>query len=229
MCKVAVGLPTDKQYSIGAADDVEKSLPGEPIFADVKLAPGDCIEKTLLEGKNYEVREFDQLVGAKLASITCEPSLRCNGLDESRQSTIAQIVAGSTTTVTLTNQSTLGTLKLCVQNGGVPALSMFMIEVSPFSVAANPGEPTGASPTIREGQCQDVTLKEGIYTVAMSPAGPGFLVDALNCNPIDLCSGFFPTSVKAFVVAGSTTHVSFTVTFSTSRVSRERPLLRPTP
>jgi hypothetical protein len=222
MCKVTSGLPTDKQYTFDAFNEFIKNLPGEPIVATVKLASGDCVEKTLLEGKGYRVAELDELIGAKL-SITCDPALRCDGLDALHQSTNADIVAGSTTTVTFTNTTTLGILKLCVQNGGVPATSAFMIEVSPWGVFGTPGEPTSASPMVGQGQCHEVTLVEGPYVVAMSPSGPGFFVDFLTCSPTARCFDTFPSSTKADVVASSTTTVTFTMSFAESRVAPKRP------
>ena len=222
MCKLTVGLPTDKQYTIDASNDLIRNLPGEPIVATVKLASGDCIEKTLLEVKGYRVSELNELIGAKV-SVACDPLLRCDGLDPIRQSTNADIVAGSTTTVTFTNSSTLGTLKLCVQNGGVPATSSFMVEVSQWGNFGKPGEPTSASPTIGQGQCQDVTLVEGPYTVAMSSSGPGVFVDFLACSPTERCFDKFPTSTKADVFAMSTTTVTFTMSESQGRVAAKRP------
>ena len=229
MCKLTTALPVDKQYTFDASNEFLKNLPGEPIIATVKLASGDCIEKPLLEGKGYRVAELDELIGAKVSSVTCEPALRCDGLDPIRQSTNADIVAGSTTTVTFMNSSTLGTLKLCVQNGGVPPTSSFMIDVSPWGVIGKPGEPTSASPTIGQGQCQEVTLKEGPYTIAMSPSGPGFIVDGLSCSPTERCFDRFPSSTKADVVASSTTTVTFTMTFAESRVAPNRPAVLRTP
>jgi hypothetical protein len=223
ICKVAgPGLATDKKYAISAQNDFITSLPGEPIIADAKLLPGECFEKQVLEGEDYEVREFEDFINFTLSSITCEPSTRCGGQDLSRHSTFADIVASSTTTINFTNRSTLGTLKVCIQNGGVPVPSSFLIDVSPYDVAAGPGEPSSASPTIMVGQCYDVTLKEGTYTVSQSPSGPGFLVDAINCNPTERCSGFFTTSVKAQVIAASTTTVTFTETFAEGRVAGAR-------
>jgi hypothetical protein len=175
------------------------------------LFPGECAEKAVLAGDDYEVRELDDYPGIKLASITCEPVGRCGGLDPTRNAATVDIVAGSTTTVNVTNRSTLGTLRVCVQQqAGVPPTAAFLIDVSPFNVVGGTGEPTAATPRVLVGQCQDVTLKEGTYMVSEGNIGPMFVPDHIACDPSTRCFDFFPSSVKAEVVTTSTTQVTFT-------------------
>jgi hypothetical protein len=220
MCKIAgPGLVTGRQFFLSAENQFLEPFPGEPTVADAKLLPGNCVEKPLLEGEDYEVRELDDFIGFTLASITCEPAQRCGGIDENRHAIAADIVAGSTTTVNFTNRSTLGTIKVCVQQyAGVPPGTSFLIDVSPFNVAANPGEPSRATPSVPVGECREATLKEGTYTVSESVLGPGFLVESISCNPTTRCTGALGASIKADVVAASTTEVRFTNSFSSSRV-----------
>jgi hypothetical protein len=216
ICKVAgPGLGTDKQFTIAVNHFSIVPLPGEPTFADAKLYPGQCVDKTLLEGTGYEVREFNDFPAITLASITCEPAGRCGGLDPSRGVAAADIVAGSTTTVNVTNRSTLGTLRVCVSSsGGINPPTAFNINVNPDGVVGGPGEPTSATPSVQVGTCQDITLKEGIYQVSDEPLGPQYVADGVDCEPTTRCSSFFPSSVKAEIVPAATTTVTLRIALS---------------
>jgi len=216
ICKLAgPGLGTGNQYSISVTHLTLVRLPGEPTFADVKLNPGQCVDKTLLEGTGYEVREFNDFPAITLASITCEPAGRCGGFDPSRGVAAADIVAGSTTTVNVTNRSTLGTLKVCVSSsGGISPFTAFEVNVNPDGVVGGPGEPTSATPSVQVGTCQDITLKEGIYQVSDEPLGPQYIADGVDCEPTTRCSSFFPSSVKAEIVPAATTTVTVRIALS---------------
>lgn len=216
ICKIAgPGLGTGNQYSISVNHLTLDRLPGEPTFADVKLNPGQCVDKTLLEGTGYEVREFNDFPAITLASITCEPAGRCGGFDPSRGVAAADIVAGSTTTVNVTNRSTLGTLRVCVSSSGnISQFTAFEINVNPDGVVGGPGEPTSATPSVQVGTCQDITLKEGIYQVSDEPLGPQYIADGVDCEPATRCSSFFPSSVKAEIVPASTTTVTLRIALS---------------
>ena len=216
ICKIAgPGLGTGNQYNISVDHRTIVPLPGEPTVADARLSPGQCADKTLLEGTGYEVREFNDFPAIVLASITCEPVGRCGGLDPSRGVATADIVAGSTTTVNVTNRSTLGTLRVCVShNAGLSPFTAFEINVNPDGVVGGPGEPTGGTPSVQVGTCQDVTLKEGIYHVSDEPLGPLYVADRVDCAPATRCSSFFPSSVKAEIVPAATTTVTFLIALS---------------
>ena len=216
ICKIAgPGLGTGNQYNISVNHFNIVPLPGEPTVADARLNPGQCADKTLLEGTDYEVREFNDFPAIVLASITCEPAGRCGGFDPSRGTASVDIVASSTTTVNVTNRSTLGTLRVCVSaSTGLSPFTTFEINVNPDGVVGGPGEPTSATPSVQVGTCQDVTLKEGIYQVSDEPLGPLYVADQVNCEPTTRCSSFFPSSVKAEIVPAATTTVTFLIALS---------------
>jgi hypothetical protein len=221
LCKLAgIGIEPGTEFVISAENHRIKPLPGE--LADVTAsvaANGGCVENTLLEGSLYRVAEGGAFTGMALESVTCEPAQRCGPADEDEHFVHADIVAGSTTSITFTNRTALGSIRVCVgQSAGVPFGTLFMIDVSPISVVAKPGEPTAATPTVPTGDCREATLKEGIYRVSEF-LPPDFFLGSIVCDPAARCTPDLGANVRAAIVAGSTTVVTFTNEFSTSRVA----------
>jgi len=220
ICKLAgIGIEPGREFGIGAENRRIKPLPGETAAVSVTVAAnGDCVEKTLLEGGLYRVGE-GALIGMALESVACEPAQRCGLADTDENFVHADIVAGSTTTVTFTNRTALGSIRVCVKPSvAVPIGTSFMIDVSPISVIAKPGEPTLATPTVPVGECREATLKEGTYRVSeFVPSN--FLLDAIDCDPAARCTPELGANVRVAIVAGSTTEVTYANTLNTGRVA----------
>lgn len=226
LCKVAgIGIEPGREFVISAANPRLKPLPGETADVTARVAAnGDCVENTLLEGGLYRVGEGGDFIGMALESVSCEPAQRCGLPDKEEHFVHADIVANSTTTITFTNRTALGSITVCVgQSADVPFGTPFMIDVSPVSVVAKPGEPTFATPTVPTGECREATLKEGTYRVSEF-LPPNFFLGSIVCDPAARCTPDLGANVRAAVVAGSTTEVRFTNGFSTSRVSPRRDL-----
>jgi hypothetical protein len=224
LCKVAgIGIEAGTEFVISAENHRIKPLPGElASFTARVLANGDCAEQTLLEGGLYRVGEGGTFIGMALESVTCEPAQRCGLPDEEEHFVHADIVAGSTTTITFTNRTALGSIRVCVgQSADVPFGTPFMIDVSPISVVAKPGEPSFATPTVPTGDCREATLKEGTYRVSEF-LPPNFFLGSIVCDPAARCTSDLGANVRAAIVAGSTTKVTFTNGFATSRVGPPR-------
>ena len=188
---------------------------------DRDVAAGSCIDLVLPEvntsdsdGK-YGVYEYgcganclgtDQ--GFVVASITCDPA-RCSSTSESVGTTRVGLVAASTTTVTFTNRSSRGTLRLCKAAGTgitVGTTFRFLTPVGDRDVAA--------------GSCIDLVLPEvntsdsdgkyGVYEYGCGAnclgTDQGFVVASITCDPAR-CSSTSESvgTTRVGLVAASTT------------------------
>ena len=149
----------------------------------------------------------------KITSIACTPTEMCSNADQDAGSVTAIVASGSTTTVTYTNRSTLGTLRLCkVAGAGISAGTPFTFDLGFGSVA---------QATVAAGECQNVGLfPEGTGQVVEKGAGAAgqvFAVTAIGCDPSARCtiSSLAAGSVIVNLVGGSTTTVTYTNSGST--------------
>jgi len=228
-CKVAgPGIVAGALFQLWATNSFLEAAYDEPVDGDARLANGECSESTLFEGERYEVSETPLVAGVAVSDITCEPTIRCGSPELSLYGRIyADIVAGSTTTVTFTSRSTLGTLKVCqIAGSGVTLGSSFQFLAGGIGLVPPNGERTSATLSVPTGECREVVLYEGTYNVNESPLPPGTLVDVINCLPSDRCTGKNESTghVAATIVGGSTTQVTFInsmgINSRTTRVDR---------
>ena len=196
----------------------------------VFVAAGDCTdfplpERTVDSDGKYGIAEYGcgELClgtdgGFVVQSIVCAPADRCSTVSEGVGVARAGLEGGSTTTVTFTNRSVRGTLRLCkVAGPGIAPGRTFG-----FDVAA----PDVADPTVAAGQCTDITIPEGLgeygdgwYRVGEKGCGPqctlpdlGFAVSAITCVPADRCrnASLALGLVDFAIVATETTTITYT-------------------
>ena len=224
-CKGAgSGIATGRVFAMSASGINLVPKVGEPTTANLQVPAGECREATLLEGV-YDGAEPNVPAGVAVASISCDPASRCSDVSLALGVLKARVVGATTTTVTITNRSTLGTLHLCKAAGpGITPGRVFEMTASGINLSGKPGEPTVASANVPAGECRDVTLLEGLYGVVESGSMVGVAVSAIACDPTARCSDVSLSvgSVKAQIVGASTTTVTFTnrSTLATLRVCK---------
>jgi hypothetical protein len=213
-CKVAgSGIATGRAFSMSAGGFASDSKPGEPTSASLQVPAGECREATLLEG-SYDAGEPNVPAGVAVSAMTCVPADRCTDVSLGLGILKAQVVGASTTTITVTNRSTLGTLRFCkVAGTGIEPGRAFTINAGGINLTGRPGEPVGGSASVPAGECRDITTLEGRYDVTeLGPGTVGTAVSAITCEPSARCSDISlgVRNVKVDVVGASTTTVSFT-------------------
>jgi hypothetical protein len=212
-CKAAgSGITTGRVFDMTAGGINLDAKPGEPTSASLEVPAGECREATLLEG-TYLAGEPNVPAGVAVSAITCVPSDRCTDISLGLGILKAQVVGATTTTVTITNRATLGTLRFCkVAGTGIEAGRSFTMNAGGINLSGKPGEPTTGSASVPAGECRDVTLLEGRYDVTETGLTFGTAVSAITCEPSTRCSdvSLGVRNVKADVVGASTTTVTFT-------------------
>ena len=199
-----------------------------PVGDRVVTAGGDCLELTLPEVNagdsdgRYEVSEYGCGTGClggdlghAVASIVCDPAVRCSSTSEFLGLTRVGLVGGGTTTVTFTNRSSRGTLRLCKAAGtGIAAGTVFR-----FSTPVGDRE-------VAAGECIALVLPEvnagdsdGKYAVSEYGCGVnclggdmGFVVTSIVCDSAVRCSSTSESvgTTRVGLVGGDTTTVTFT-------------------
>ena len=212
-CKVAgTGITTGREFGMTAGGINLNGRVGEPTTASLQVPAGDCRDATLLEGL-YDVREIVP-AGVAVSSITCDLANRCSDVNPGLGLLKVQVVGATTTTVTFTNRSTFGTLRLCkVAGTGITPGRVFQFNASANSFGGRPGEPTSGGASVPADECRDVApLLEGPYIVTEMGPLVGVTVSAIACAPIARCSNIalIGPSVTAQIVGASTTTVTFT-------------------
>ena len=222
-CKVAgSGIAAGRAFTLSASGFAGDFKPGEPTSASVQVPAGECREATLLEG-TYDAGEPNVPAGVAVSAMACVPADRCTNVSLGLGILKAQVVGASTTTITVTNRSTLGTLRFCkVAGTGIEAGRVFTMVAS---FAEQTGEPSSGQASVPAGECRDITLHEGWYgATETGPATVGTAVSSIVCAPAARCSS---TSLGARfartqIIGASTTTVTFTnrSTLATLRVCK---------
>src|SRR5687768_3100628 len=165
---------------------------------------GGCEDGQLEEG-NYLVNESVP-VGMTVSGISCVPATACANVSLSVGALHAQVTGALTTTVTFTNRSIIGTLRICkVAGAGVAAGTAFTFSAGGINVN------DAGSYNVPAGGCQDEQLQEGHYSVGES-ASSGTTVSAIDCAPVSACSNISLSvgALQAVVAGASLTTVTFT-------------------
>ena len=198
---------------------------------DVFVAAGACVERALPDRSvdsdgRYGIFEYgcgEQCLGTDagfvVTSIVCVPADRCPSPSLGVGTVRAGLVGGETTTVTFTNRSAIGTLRLCkVAGSGIASGQAFGFNIgSPDAIA---------DPVVPAGGCVDVPMPEGRgeygdgwYRVDEKGCGPqcalpdlGFVVSAIACVPAERCrnASLALGLVDFAIVAAETTTITYT-------------------
>ena len=212
-CKVAgSGITPGRVFGMTAGGINLTPKAGEPTSASLQVPAGECREATLLEGM-YDSGEPNVPAGVAVSGITCVPAGRCTGVSVGLGVLKAQVVGASTTTITIANRSTLGTMRFCkVAGTGIEAGRTFAMSAGGINLVGKPGEPTSASVSLSGGECRDVTLLEGTYDVTETGLTTGTAVSAIECAPSARCTdvSLGVRNAKVQVVGASMTTVTFT-------------------
>lgn len=168
------------------------------------VAAGACEDGQLEEG-NYMVTEAVP-AGAAVSSIVCNPVAACSNASLSVGVVTAAVTGAALTTVTFTNRSTIGTLRICkVAGTGVSVGTVFRFSAGGINIT------DAASYDVAAGSCENGLLEEGNYMVTESvPAGTA--VSSIDCNPVEACSN--PNLSVGVVTATVTGAALTTVTFT---------------
>jgi hypothetical protein len=197
VCKVAgtgVSAGTVFRFTAGGTNDV----------AVYDVAAGGCEDEAVEEG-DYLLNETLQ-AGIAVSAIDCAPAAACTSTHLGA-GTANVIVTGATlTTVTFTNRSIIGTLRICkVAGAGVAPGTVFTFSAG--GIDTN----DGASYSVGAGSCEDEPLPEGTYSVGEGLVA-GTAVSAIDCTPVNACSNPSLTAraVTAVVTGAALTTVTFT-------------------
>ena len=210
-CKAAgAGIATGRVFNMSAGGFASDSKPGEPTTASLQVPAGECREATLLEG-TYDAGEPNVPAGVAVSAMTCVPADRCTDVTLGLGILKARVVGASTTTITITNRSTLGTLRFCkVAGTGIEAGRTFTMVAD---LSEQTGEPTSGQVDVPAGQCRDITLLEGWYSARETgPTTVGTAVSSIACDPSARCSSvnLGVRAARTQIVGASTTTVTFT-------------------
>ena len=180
--------------------------PGGGPGGRMTIQAGGC--EDLFLDPNFEYQVAETLPeNTVVSSIVCDPAARCSSADPDQLSAFMNLVAGSNTTVTFTNRSTLGTLRVCKAGSGVLPGTMFRFEV--FNTHAGPGN---TEFSVAVGHCVDLLLPEGNFQVD-EDVPPNMVVTAITCQPEERCGGSVSLE-HGFgfvdVAGGMTTTMTFT-------------------
>ena len=168
------------------------------------VAAGACEDGQLEEG-NYMVTEAVP-AGTAVSSIVCNPAAACSNASLSVGVVTAAVTGAALTTVTYTNRSTIGTLRICkVAGTGVSVGTVFRFSAGGINIT------DAASYDVAAGSCENGLLMEGNYMVTEA-ALAGTAVSSIVCNPIEACSNpsLSVGVVTAAVSGGALTTVTFT-------------------
>lgn len=167
---------------------------------DANLAPGSyTVQETVPD--NFAVN-----------SIVCAPADRCGAPTYADASIVASVVDASTTTVTYTNQSLLGTLRICkVAGPGIVASTVYDFDAPRLGPPGSNRE-TFAVPA---GECREATIHIGPYAISET-VPDGTAASAIECAPVAACGT--PALGSGFVIATVSAAQTVTVTY-TNRVT----------
>ena len=214
LCKVAgPGVAAGTPFTIVAQKGSDEV--GNPIEA------GSCEDFDVAEGI-WQVAEFDAKVPVEYrpSAITCDPVARCTDISLAGSGSVkATVVGAELTTVTYTNRSVRGTLRICkVAGAGVAAGTL-------FSFVAQKGADEVGGPTAT-GSCSDFVVAEGTWRVFESDPNVPFVYapTAITCNPATQCANISLAgsgSADVTVVGGEVIGISFTNTAVSAGQSHE--------
>jgi hypothetical protein len=181
-----------------------------------QVAAGACGDGQVDEG-NYQINEAIP-AGVGVSAIACDPAAACSSVQVPFGQTAVTVTAASVTTVTFTNRSIIGALRICKAAGpGVSTGTLFGFSAAGINI--NDSE----SYQVTAGSCQEAELQEGNYSTAEAvPAG--MAVSAIDCDPVVACSN--PSlgvgQVTVAVTGGARTTVTFTnrSTIATLRICK---------
>ena len=199
ICKVAgpgVTPGTQFQFSAGGINVVDSE--------SYDVAACACQDGLLEEG-NYMVNESVP-AGTAVSAIACNPVAACSNASLSVGQVTAAVTGASLTTVTYTNRSIIGTLRICkVAGPGIAVNSQFQFGAGGINVTDSETYDVAA------GGCQGKPITEGDYMVNEA-VPPGTAVSAISCNPVNACTNASLSvgQVTASVTGASTTVVTFT-------------------
>ena len=142
--------------------------------------------------------------GVAVSAIDCSPVAACSNASLSVGVVTATVTGASVTTVTFTNRSIIGTLRIC-KIAGLGQSGVFTFSAGGININ------DAASYSVPAGGCQDQPLQEGLYLVGESvPAGS--IVSDITCAPSTACSNISVSAgaLHTQVTGTSTTIVTFT-------------------
>jgi hypothetical protein len=206
VCKVAgpgVSAGTIFHFTAGGLD-VEEGY-------SFDVPAGECRETIAVEG-SYTLGEGNTDPTVVVSAIDCAPTTQCTNASTSAGAVHVAVVRGLTT-VTFTNRSIAGTLRVCkVAGPGIDAGTEFGFGAGGIDIVGVPGAPGGASLTVPAGDCREAVVHEGVYSVAEPSPGTNVVISAIACDPPARCEGanLSVGAVRATVVGASTTTVTFT-------------------
>ena len=170
------------------------------------VAAGDCEDGQLEEG-GYLLTEAVP-AGTAVSDISCAPTTACSNISLSVGALHAAVTGAATTTVTFTNRSIIGTLRVCkVAGPGVAAGTVFTFSAGGINIS------DAASYDVAAGSCKDEQLSEGNYMTAES-VPTGMAVSAIDCSPVAACSD---ASLSVGVVTATVTGAALTTVTFTNR------------
>lgn len=202
VCKVAgPGIAAGTVFHFGAA-----LLANTSGSASFDVPAGGCRDAEVAPG-SYALQEMLPADGIAVTAIDCAPALRCNTPNLANGFVIPTVVDASTTTVTYTNRSTIGTLRVCkVAGPGIAAGTVFHFSAVQLGLHTNT-----ASFDVPAGECRDAALPESPYTIReTTPTGTS--VTAIECAPATACES--PKLADGFVIATVTAQSTTTVTYA---------------
>lgn len=204
VCQVAgPGVAAGQSYKYGYAVPLGGGVSGE-----LHVPAGECVDQQL-PTNSYQL--FQYLPDAEVVtSIDCEPASRCTSTSTSTLSAYADLVAGSNTRITFTNQSTLGTVRVCKLGTGLGTGTTFRFQA--VMLAAGPSEdPFGTEVFVAPGDCQDAKVPVGRYHV-FEDVPTGTVLTDITCAPVERCERVDVDIFSAFlnITSGMTTTVTFT-------------------
>ena len=170
------------------------------------VAAGDCEDGQLEEG-SYLLTESVP-AGIAVSDISCTPTTACSSVSLSAAALHAAVTGAATTTVTFTNRSIIGTLRVCkVAGPGVATGTVFHFSAGGINIS------DAASYDVAAGSCKDEQLSEGNYMTAESVPS-GMAVSAIDCSPVAACSD---ASLSVGVVTATVTGAALTTVTFTNR------------
>lgn len=154
----------------------------------------------------------------QIASIDCSPPSACSDADPAAGTVTVAVTSGGITTVSFTNRSTIGTIRICKSAG------QGLEDGLPFDFTATGTDVVDSdNVTVDTGDCGEMNVDEGNYLVTEA-ASAGSRASGIGCSPGPLCSNIdlAARSVEVTVAGGSTATISFvnSTTFGTLRICK---------
>ena len=201
VCKVAgAGITAGTVFRISA---VALGLNSGTTVFDVPA--GECREAVLAPG-SYLLQETIP-AGTAVSAISCTPAGACGAPFVSDGVVGASVSDAETTTVTYTNRSTQGTLRVCkVAGAGIEAGTEFRVGAALVGLGSG-----SASFDVPAGECRDATVTEGSW-ILQETIVAGTAVSAITCEPAGICGTPILADgvVTTTVAAQSMTTVTYT-------------------